>query len=187
MVRTDKDLTLPDGLGLTPLEPDFLNSVWPVPILDSSLGSVMLFVSIIVIAFIVFSVIAIIGRGMSGAKGTMVTGFFIIAALFAGFVGLQGVQHWRAEDSIQEYALGQAADEANTWLYANGITATRAQSVDLVCDYYEAKSRFCTGKQAVAKLGHNDERQIKLSKGNNGFMVLTDIKNQLPLVGEGAS
>lgn len=187
MVRTDKNLTLPDGLELNPLTPDFLNKVWPVPMLDSSLGSLMLFITIIAIAFIVFGVLALIGRGMSGPKGAIFTGFFTIAALFAGFVGFQGVQHWRAEDSIKEYALGQAADKANNWLYANGISATRAQSVDLVCDYYEAKSRFCTGRQAVGKVTPSDERQIKLSKGNNDFMVLTDIKNQLPLIGEGAS
>lgn len=187
MVGTDKNLTLDDGLALSPVTPDFLNSIWPVTALDSSLGSLMLFITIVVLVFIVATVLAIIGRGMPKVKGGFFTTLFALVALFAGFVGFQGVQHWNSEDSVEEYSLGQAADKTNDWLYANNITASRAQTVDLVCDYYEAKSKFCIDRQAVAKVGRTDERMVKLSKGNNGFMVLTDIKNQIPLIGEGAS
>lgn len=186
MVGTDKNLTLEDGLELSPVTPDFLNSIWPVTALDSSLGSLMLFITVIAIVFIVSVVLALIGRGMPKVKGGFFTTIFILVALFAGFTGFQGIQHWKSDNSVEEYSLGQAVDKTNDWLYANGLTATRAQTVDLVCDYYEAKSSFCTGRQATAKIS-SDERMVKMSKGNNGFMVLTDIKNQIPLIGEGVS
>lgn len=185
MVRADKDITLPDGIDLAPMQPDFLNNIWPINIMDSSMGSLLTVGTIFVGALIAAIVLGVIGRGMPRIRGAFFSTLFFGLALAIGATGFLTIKHWNAPNSISEAALADVNVKTYNWLLANKINVTQRQSLDLVCEYYEAKSSFCTGAQPVAKLG-GGERQIKMNKGNNGFMVLIDSKNQIPLLGEGS-
>jgi hypothetical protein len=181
----NNDIVLPDGLGLTPLEPDFLNQIWPINSMDSSMGSLLTVGTIFVVALIVAVVLGVIGRGMPKVKGALFSTLFFGLALAIAGTGFLTIKHWNAPNSVSESSLADINTETYNWLQANGVKVTTRESLDLVCDYYEAKSSFCTGAQPKAKLG-GGERQIKMNKGNNGYMVLIDSKNQIPLIGEGA-
>lgn len=185
MVSTDKDIVLPDGLKLTPLEPDFLNSIWPINTMDSSMGSLLTVGTIFVVATLVAVALGVICRGMPKVRGALFSTFFFALALAIGGAGFLSIKHWHADNSVAENSLAEVNNETYNWLQANGVRLTTRDSLDLVCDYYEAKSSFCTGAQPKGKIG-GSERQIKMNKGNNGYMVLIDSKNQIPLLGEGA-
>ena len=185
MVRADKDITLPDGLGLSPVAPDFLNNIWPINTMDSSMGSLLTVGTVFVVAIIVCIVLGVIGRGMPRVRGAIFSTLFFGLALAIGGAGFITIKHWNEPNSVSEASIADVNTKTYNWLLANKIDVSQRQSLDLVCDYYEAKSSFCTGAQPKAKLG-GGERQIKMNKGNNGYMVLIDSKNQIPLIGEGA-
>lgn len=185
MVKADNDLALPDGLDLAPMEPDFLNNIWPINIMDSSMGSLLTVGTIFLGALLVAIVLGVIGRGMPRIRGAIFSTLFFGLALAIAGTGFLTIKHWNAPNSVSEASLGQINSKTHNWLLANKINATQRQSLDLVCEYYEAKSSFCTGAQPKAKMG-GGEREIKMNKGNNGYMVLIDSKNQIPLLGEGA-
>lgn len=186
MVRADKnDIVLPDGLGLSPVEPDFLNNIWPINSMDSSMGSLLTVGTVFLVALIVALILGIIGRGMPRIRGGIFSTLFFGLALAIAASGFITIKHWNSPNSVSEASLAEVNVKTYNWLLANKISVTQRESLDLVCDYYEAKSTFCTGVQPKAKFG-GGERQIKMNKGNNGYMVLIDSKNQIPLVGEGA-
>lgn len=184
MVTTSKkDFLLPEGLDLKFVSPDFLNNVWPVYILDSSMRSLLIVSSIFVVAGIIALVLAVIGRGMEGLKGKVFTGFFLLAAVFIGYTAYISISHWKSADSISEQALGTVNDATYTWLQSNGIKGNKDQSLALVCDYYQIveKSRFCKSTSLTPKEGWYD-RPLKMDTGVGGYMILIDSKNQIPLI-----
>lgn len=180
MRPVENDITLPDGLKLNPVEPDFLNQVWPVPMLDSSMGSLLLVGTIFIGALIACVVLFFIGRAFDGWKGALFSGTFLLAGLFVGFTAFVSIQHWNAPNSVNEQSLAVAKDTTYNWLRGNRVPVTERQALDLVCAYYEAKSPFCTGATPVDQ----DERPLKMHKGNDNTMVLLDDKNQIPIIGE---
>lgn len=185
MVKVENDIALPDGVDLAPMEPDFLNQIWPINIMDSSMGSLLTVGTIFLGALIAAIVLGVIGRGMPRIRGAIFSTLFFGLALAIAGTGFLTIKHWNAPNSVSEAALAEVNIKTHNWLLANKVNVTQRQSLDLVCDYYEAKSSFCTGTQPKAKLG-GGEREVKMHKGNNGYMVLIDSKNQIPLVGEGA-
>jgi hypothetical protein len=186
VVSTDKnDITLPDGLDLAPMQPDFLNNIWPISTMDSSMGSLLTVGTIFLGALIAALVLGIIGRGMPRIRGAIFSTLFFGLALAIAGAGFLTIKHWSSPNSVSEASLAEVNVKTYNWLLANKISVTQRQSLDLVCEYYEAKSSFCTGVQPTAKSG-NSERQIKMNKGNNGYMALIDSKNQIPIIGEGA-
>lgn len=185
MLPTRTDIILPDGLELNPVSPDFLNGIWPLPLLDSSMGSLLLVGTIYVIAILASAGLFFVGRSFPRVRGFLFSGVFLITGLFAGFSGYVGIQNWNAENSVSEQSIAQINIQTYDWLQANGVKVSQRESLDLVCEYYEAKSSFCTGAQPMAKTG-NSERKIKMNKGQDGFMALIDAEHQIPLIGEGS-
>lgn len=137
------------------------------------------------VAFIVAIVLGIIGRGMPRVRGAIFSTVFFGLALAIGGAGFITIKHWSEPGSVSEVSLAEVNTKTYNWLLANKIEVSQRESLDLVCDYYEAKSSFCNGVEPKGKIG-GGERQIKMNKGNNGYMVLIDSKNQIPLIGEGS-
>lgn len=179
--NSKKDFLLPGGLDLKPLTPDWLNNVWPVQLLDSSMRSLLVVGTIFIAAFLVALTLAIIGRGMPRIRGFIFTTFFILVALFIAFTAYTSIKHWNAPNSVSENALAVANDATYTWVQSNGIKTDKQQTLALVCDYYEAKSKFCN-LSALAGNPALGQRALKMDIGVNGYMILIDSKNQIPLI-----
>lgn len=185
MVRADKDITLPDGVDLAPMTPDFLNKVWPIYTLDSSMGSLLLVGTIFIVAVIVALILGFIGRGMPRVRGAIFSTLFFGLAIAIAGAGYLTIKHWHAPNAVSEPALAEINLKTHNWLQANDVNVSQRQSLDLVCEYYELKSNFCTGAQPMSKIS-GTERPIKMHKGQDGYMALIDAKHQIPLLGEGA-
>lgn len=173
--------TLPDGLAVNRLGPDWLKNLWPYNGLDSSLQSLMGTLAILVGLLAAALILSFIARGLPRVLNVLgpLVGLTLAAAIAAS--GFFTVQSWQSPNAISDTTMTQAATTTSKWLTAKGADADNRQVWDLLCDYYHHKNHYCDSKKKPEVRWKGEMRTVKLLKQSNGSYELVDTKNQVPL------
>lgn len=173
--------TLPDGLAVNRLGPEWLRNFWPYNSLDSSLQSLMGTLAILVGLFAAALIIAFIARAFPRFLNVLVPLIGVSVAAVIGLTAFFTVQSWQSPQAISDATMTQATTTTSKWLVSKGADADNRQVWDLVCEYYNHKNHYCNEEVKPAVRWKGEMRTVKLVKMDNGTYELIDTKNQVPL------
>lgn len=173
--------TLPDGLAVNRLGPEWLKNIWPYNALDSSLQSLMGTLAILVGLLAAALIISFVSRSFPRVLNVILPIIGMSAAAVIAAMGFFTVQSWQSPKAISDTTMTQAATTTTQWLVAKGADADNRQVWDLVCEYYNHKNHYCNEDVKPVVRWKGELRTVKLTKMDNGTYELIDTKNQVPL------
>lgn len=175
------DLTLPDGLQLTPVGPEWLTSLWPMNELDSSIGSIIttlgIYAGLLAGAFILMYLTKtfmpkILNKifpflCLAAAAGILASAYFSFAT-------------WNQPKGISDHAMGIQATKVTNWASTQNVSMDNKTVWQLLCFRYDDKNKHCT-KETPAVYYKGNPVQVHLETNSNGTVYLYDFKNKVPL------
>lgn len=174
------NFTIPDGLPLNPIDPQWLTHLWPTTSMNSSLGSVMLtlaiYVGLLVAALILFLVTKALPKWWGKIVPVLVFG---VGAVIA-FGGYTAYGEWNTKQNINTDAMAVEVGKTAEWVNLQNISLDNRGAWDLVCTYYGDKNKYCrTINPTINYKG--SIITIKLMKTENGSIQLVDAKTSSPV------
>ena len=175
------NFTIPDGLPLNPIDPQWVTNLWPTTSMNSSLGSVMLtlaiYVGLLAAALILFLVAKALPKWWGHIVPVLVFGLGAVIA----FGGYTAYGQWNTKQNINTDAMAVEVGKTAEWVNLQNISLDNRGAWDLVCTYYADKNKYCrTINPTVNYMGNLIE--IKLLKGEDGNLKLVDAKTSAPLL-----
>lgn len=175
---------LPEGLPLNPVEPEWLSTAWPMNLLTTSIGSVVLvmaiFLGLAALSFLIayLSKTFLKNRFLKGlGKFTfIITGVGLLAAIGISFMS------WSQPASVSDAAMGVQVTRTTDWLKSQSVSADNQAVWDLVCFYYDDKNSNCREQTATVYYRGNPEK-VRLEQQPDGNIILLDYENRAPLIG----
>lgn len=175
-------LILPDGLELTPMEPTWLTTLWPMNEMTSSIGSVIMTIGIYLLIAVTAFVIAYFAKTfLPNFLKKFVPFLFVVTAIAALVSASLAFVTWSKDDGIDKKAIAVQVSRVATWLPTQGVSADNAETWNLVCFFYDGKNEYCTG--AAPKVQYKGGTvKVHLEKNADGTIYLYKYADKVPLI-----
>lgn len=175
------NFTMPDGLPLNPIDPQWASHLWPTTSMDSSLGSVMMtlaiYVGLAAVALILFLVTKALPKWWGKIVPVLVFGVGA-AIVFAGYTAYG---EWNTKQNINTDAMAAQVGRTAEWVNLQNISLDNRGAWDLVCTYYGNKNKYCRTINPTINYKGN-VMEVKLFKTAGGQIQLVDAKNNTPVL-----
>lgn len=175
------DLTLPDGLKLTPLGPEWLTSQWPMKELDSSIESIIttlgIYAGLLAAAFILMYMTKTFMPKILNKIFPflcLVAAAAILASAYFSFTT------WNQPKGISDHAMGVQATKVTNWASTQNVSMDNETVWKLLCFHYDSKNKHCKG-ETPSVYYRGAPVQVHFEKHSNGTVYLYDFKNKVPL------
>lgn len=178
----DNKLYMPDGLPLEPMDPVWFSELWPMNLLDSTIGSVIMVSGLFILLAAVFFGLAYVAKTFlpNWLKGFAKLVFILAGAASIAGAGMSGMS-WSQDDNLSDKALGVQVTRTTDWLKTKNVSADNRAVWDLVCLYYDDRNKNCREQNATVYYKGQPEK-VRLEKQTDGAVVLYDFENLVPLV-----
>jgi hypothetical protein len=177
------DLTLPDGLELTPIGPEWLTSLWPMKELDSSIGSIILTLGIYAGLLVAALILMYLTKTfMPKVLNKLFPFAFVLASIGILASAYFSFATWNQPKGISDHAMGIQATKVLNWASAQNVNMDNANAWRLLCHQYDHKNTYCNPKDSPSVYYQAKPVQVHLEKKSNGTYELYDFKNKTPLI-----
>ena len=182
-VMADNTLFLPDGLELEQIEPKWLTGLWPMTSMDSSIGSIILTLSIYLVILVAAIFLSYVAKAtLPKILNKLVSLCFIAVALGALASGALAFTTWGTETPIGDKAMGTQVTKVTQWMSPQGVSADNRQAWNLVCHYYDQKNENCNEDNVPTVMYKGQKKEVHLEKNDDGSIYLYLFKDKVPLV-----
>lgn len=174
-------LNLPDGLALQGFVPEWLQNIWPLTLLNSSVPSVVVVFLILVGLVVVLLIAAAVSRGLPKVLNVIAPALCLILLGGTIYTGYIAYQTWSNPNSISTASLNAATNETNRWLTQRGIYTDPRTITELVCSYYDKKNTVCIGAGNPLISVNGSTMRVRLAKGTDGRVQLYNASTNQPV------
>lgn len=178
----ENKLYMPQGLPVNPIGPEWVGDLWPLSILDSSIGSVIMVIGICLGIAVAAFILSFIAKTFLPKVLNKMGQYLLILVGLAGLVGIGFTfMSWSAEDSISDVPLGQQVTRVIDWSNTKGVTMDLQSGWDLVCGYYDEKNSHCRDTHPTVQY-KGVSKEVRLERVSEGNVVLYDFEELIPFV-----
>lgn len=178
----DSKFYLPEGLPLEPIDPQWLSTRWPMDGLTTTIGSVILTITIFLLLAAGCFLLAFVCKTFlhKYLKGLFKVAFILAGAGMVAGAALAGYS-WSQPNNVSDHSMGVQVTRTTDWLKTQGVSADNRAVWDLVCFYYDDRNKNCTESHPKVYYKGQSEK-VRLEKQTDGTVVLYDYENLKPLV-----
>lgn len=182
-MENNNQLFLPDGLPVTASEPEWLSEAWPMSMLDSSIGSLIVVILIFAGLSAVFFLISLLSKAFlpHTLKG-LVRAVFLLLGVGSLVASVLTVMSWNREHSIGDYDMGVQVLKVSEWLDTKGVQVDNRTAWDLVCEFYDEKNSHCRDQRVTVEYKKQREHVNLQRVPDGGNVALYDYEELVPLV-----
>lgn len=175
------DLTLPEGLELKSIGPEWLTSLWPMNELDSSINSIIMTLGIYTGLLVAALVLMYLTKTfMPKILNKIFPFLFMVAAVGILASAYFSFATWNQPKGISDHAMGIQATKVINWASTQNVSMDNETVWKLLCFHYDDKNQYCTG--AIPSVYYKGSPvQVHLETNSNGTVYLYDFKNKVPL------